>query len=204
MEKQQCWNSYTAAEVVLMPCCCAHFPSEWCFCEIEVLLRTPRRPRQPLWEALALDEALGGCEKLMKAGYPSSREVSCAQSRMQQLKDCNYSVMVEFDWIRATATGWDLDRRPGNGCGLDIISLSRQLKTNPVNTLLLLLHFPQYSRSGRHWCTGKNTFVHLAQMLIHMNKHSYKYRSVYDIHTYTHSLSLSLSLTHSPASFTHR
>lgn len=142
-----------------MHCLSAHFPSEWCFCETEVLLRTPKRPRQPLWEALALDKALGGCEKLMKVGYLASREVSCARGRMQQLKDCNYSIMVEFDWIRSTATGWDQDRRPGNGHGLDIISLSWQLKTSSVNTLLLLLHFPQYSRSGRCWCTGEITVV---------------------------------------------
>lgn len=69
------------------------------------MLRTPKRPWHPLWEALALDEALGGCEKLMKVGYLASREVSCAQGRMQQLKDCNYSIIVEVDWIRATATG---------------------------------------------------------------------------------------------------
>lgn len=57
-------------------------------------------------EALALDETLGGCEKLMKVGAPgSSREVSCARGRMQQLRDCNYSIIVEVDWIRARATG---------------------------------------------------------------------------------------------------
>lgn len=58
-------------------------------------------------EALALDEAQGRCEKLMKVGYLASREVSCAWSRMQKLKDCNYGIMVEVDWIRATATGQD-------------------------------------------------------------------------------------------------
>ena len=68
-------------------------------------MRTPKRRGYPLWEALALEEALGGCEKLMKVGHLSSREVSCAWGRMQQLKDCNYSIMVEVDWIRATATG---------------------------------------------------------------------------------------------------
>lgn len=73
--------------------------------EIVVLLRTPKRPRSPLWEALALGEALGGCEKLMKMWYLASRESSCACGRMQQLRDCNYSNMVEVDWIRATATG---------------------------------------------------------------------------------------------------
>ena len=86
-------------------CCCVYSPSERWFCEIEVLLRTPKRPGQPLWEAPALDGALGGCEKLMKVGYLASREVSCARGRMQQLKVCNYSIMVEVDWIRATSTG---------------------------------------------------------------------------------------------------
>lgn len=77
-----------------------------CFCETEILPRTSKRPGQlGLWKALALDEALGGCEKLIKVGYLVSREVSCARGRMQQLKDCNYSIIVEVDWIRATATG---------------------------------------------------------------------------------------------------
>lgn len=62
-------------------------------------------PGYPVWEALALDESLGGCEKLMKVGYLASSEASCAWGAMQQLKDCNYSIMVEVDWIRATATG---------------------------------------------------------------------------------------------------
>lgn len=75
------------------------------FCEIKVLLRTPKRPGHPLWEAAALDGAVGGCEKLIKVGYLASSEVSCAWGRMQRLKDCNYSIMVEVDWIRATATG---------------------------------------------------------------------------------------------------
>lgn len=155
------------------PRCCANFPSKWCFCEIEVLLRIPQRPGQSLWEALALDEALGGCEWLMKVGYLASREVSCAWGRMQKLKDCNYGIMVEVDWIRATATGWDQDRRPGNGHGLDIISLSWQLKTSPVNTLLLLPDCPQYSRSGRCWCTGKNTFVHESAFSRNTYKHKH-------------------------------
>lgn len=133
----------------------SYFPSERGGCEFEVSLRTLKRPGQPLWEALALDEALGGCEKLMKVWYLASGRVSCAQGRMQQLKDCNYSIMMEVDWIRAMATGWDQDRRPKNGHGLDIISLSWQLKTSTVNALLLLIHYSQNSRSGRCWRTGK-------------------------------------------------
>lgn len=41
----------------------------------------------------------------MKVWYLASGRVSCAQGRMQQLKDCNYSIMMEVDWIRAMATG---------------------------------------------------------------------------------------------------
>lgn len=43
---------------------------------------------------------------------------------MQELKECNYGIMVKVDWIMAPATGQDQDREPGNGHGLDIISLS--------------------------------------------------------------------------------
>lgn len=145
-----------------------------------------KRHRQPLLEALALDEAQGGCEKLMKLGYLASREVSCAWSRMQKLKDCNYGIMVEVDWIRATATGPDQDRNPGNGHALDIISLSWQLKTSPVNTLLLLPDCSQDSRSGRCWCTGKNTFVHESAF----NRGTYKHRNTRNtktgLHPHTH------------------
>lgn len=41
----------------------------------------------------------------MKQGYQAGREVGCASGWMQQLKDCNYSIMVEVDWIKAMATG---------------------------------------------------------------------------------------------------
>lgn len=55
---------------------------------------------------------------------------------MQELKECNYGIMVKVDWIMAAATGQVQDREPGNGHGLDIISLSWQLRTSPKNTLL--------------------------------------------------------------------
>lgn len=38
----------------------------------------------------------------MKVGYVASREAGCARGRMQ---DCNYSIIVQVDWIRAMATG---------------------------------------------------------------------------------------------------
>lgn len=56
---------------------------------------------------------------------------------MQELKECNYGIMVKADWIMASATGQDQNREPGNGHGLDIISLGWQLGTSPENTLLL-------------------------------------------------------------------
>lgn len=71
--------------------------------------------------------ALVVCEKLIKTGYLASTEVSCAWGRMRGLKECNYGIMVKVDWIMAPATGQDQDREPGNGHGLDIIRLSRQL-----------------------------------------------------------------------------
>lgn len=64
-----------------------------------------RRCGQSLWEALGLEEALGGCERLIKVGHVTSKEVSCAWGRMQELKDCNYGIMGELDWIRAKAPG---------------------------------------------------------------------------------------------------
>lgn len=78
----------------------------------------------PLWGAQVLDVALVVCENLIKIGYLASTEVSCAWGRMQELKECNYGIMVKLDWIMAPATGQDQDREPGNGHGLDIISLS--------------------------------------------------------------------------------
>lgn len=67
--------------------------------------------------------ARGVCEKLIKIGYLASTEVSCAWGKMQELKECNYGIMVKVDWIMAPATGQDQDREPGNGPGLGIISL---------------------------------------------------------------------------------
>lgn len=109
--------------------------------------------------------------------YLASREVSCAGGRMQQLKNCNYSIMVEVDWIRAPATGWDQDRRPGNGHGLDIISLGWQLKTMPVNTLLLLPYWVLKVREmlmcrqkKQHLCTS----LHFPQMYLeHTDTHTH-------------------------------
>lgn len=72
--------------------------------KLKFSLRTQKKKNPPAGapgrEAPALDEALGGCEKLMKVGNLASREVSCACGRMQELKDCNYSIIVEVDWIR--------------------------------------------------------------------------------------------------------
>ena len=55
-----------------------------------------------------------------------------------------------------------------NGHGLDIISLSWQLKTSTVNTLLLLIPYAQNSRSGRCWRTGKKNILTVS---LHLYKH---------------------------------
>lgn len=118
--------------------------------------------------------------------YLASREVSCAGGRMQQLKNCNYSIMVEVDWIRAPATGWDQDRRPGNGHGLDIISLGWQLKTMPVNTLLLLPYWVLKVKEMLMCRQKKTTFVHKSALptdvfRTHRHTHTRRYASALHI-----------------------
>lgn len=143
---------------------------------------------------MVLAEALGGCERLMKVGYLASSGASCAWGTMQQLKDCNYSIMVEVDWIRVAATGWDQDRRPGNGHGRDIISLSWQLKTRPVNTLLPL----KAQGQGDADAQAKQYYVHESALTSNAYKHKRTW-ILLNTHTHTHSHAPFTQISASPS-----
>lgn len=62
--------------------------------------------KSPREAAAASEDSPGGCGRLIKVGRVLDREVTCARGpRMPELKDCNYGLMGEFDWIRAVAPG---------------------------------------------------------------------------------------------------